>query len=39
MSTAFEENRSYTYADYLEWDETVRAEIINGVEIHTKDIF
>jgi Uma2 family endonuclease len=32
MSTAFElENRSYTYADYLEWDEDVRAEILNDV--------
>jgi Uma2 family endonuclease len=32
MSTAFElENKLYTYADYLDWDEDVRAEIINGV--------
>ena len=33
MSTAlekFEEKEHYTYADYLEWDENVRAEIING---------
>ena len=26
----FDENAHYTYADYLEWDENVRAEIING---------
>jgi Uma2 family endonuclease len=25
-----QEKQSYTYADYLEWDENVRAEIING---------
>ena len=32
MSTALKlENKFYTYADYLEWDEDVRAEIINGV--------
>ena len=34
MSTALEKNGqkdNYTYADYLEWDEDVRAEIINGV--------
>jgi len=33
MSTAFErieEKDSYTYADYLEWDEETRAEIIYG---------
>ena len=31
MSTALkQENKFYTYADYLEWDEDVRAEIING---------
>ena len=34
MSSALEkieEKEYYTYADYLEWDEEVRAEIINGV--------
>jgi len=32
MSTAFkDEERSYTYADYLEWDDDFRAELINGV--------
>jgi len=30
MSTAHELNENYTYADVLEWDESVRAEIING---------
>jgi Uma2 family endonuclease len=25
-----QENQYYSYADYLEWDESVRAEIING---------
>jgi Uma2 family endonuclease len=31
MSTALKpESKPYTYADYLEWDEDVRAEIING---------
>ena len=33
MSTAAEKldkDQRYTYADYLEWDEEVRAEIING---------
>ena len=32
MSTALEPDKqeSYTYADYLEWDEDIRAEIING---------
>jgi Uma2 family endonuclease len=33
MSTAFEkieEKDHYTYSDYMEWDEDVRAEIING---------
>ena len=30
MSTAHIENENYTYADVLEWDESVRAEIING---------
>jgi len=34
MSSAleqYEEKHYYTYADYLEWDEDVRAEIINGI--------
>ena len=33
MPSALEQVRekSYTYADYLEWDEDVRAEIISGV--------
>ena len=34
MSSAFEkyeEDKHYTYADLLEWDDDVRAEIINGV--------
>ena len=30
MSTALELKEYYTYADYLEWDEDVRAEIIYG---------
>jgi Uma2 family endonuclease len=30
MSTAYKEDEYYTYADILEWDEEVRAEIING---------
>ena len=32
MTTALKLDReeTYTYADYLEWDENVRAEIING---------
>ncbi|GHV72004.1 hypothetical protein AGMMS49928_26830 [Spirochaetia bacterium] len=34
MSTAqesFEDKEQYTYADYLDWDEDFRAEIIDGV--------
>jgi Uma2 family endonuclease len=32
MSSALEkEEKQYTYADFLEWDEDFRAEIINGV--------
>jgi len=30
MSSAYETNEYYTYADVLEWEESVRAEIING---------
>jgi len=30
MSTVFEQKERYTYSDYLEWDEDIRAEIIYG---------
>jgi len=30
-----QENREYTYADYLSWDESERIEIIDGIPYHT----